>query len=134
MTDKEFKRLKRADLIEIIYRLQENEETYRERISELETQLGEKRTKLEKAGSIAEAAISLSNVFEAVPCCAEERNTHETESCYPMSRSGNRVSAGGLGVGVLQHVGIPKRAAIISGYSRSDTKPAGTDGVFGRSL
>ena len=71
MTDKEFKRLKRADLIEIIYRLQENEETYRERISELETQLGEKRTKLEKAGSIAEAAISLSNVFEAAQDAAD---------------------------------------------------------------
>lgn len=71
MTDKEFKRLKRADLIEIIYRLQEDEEIYRKRIAELETQLAEKRTKLQKAGSIAEAAISLSNVFEAAQDAAD---------------------------------------------------------------
>lgn len=71
MTDKEFKRLKRADLIEIIYRLQENEEKNRERIAELEKQLGEKQMKLEKAGSIAEAAISLSNVFEAAQEAAD---------------------------------------------------------------
>lgn len=71
MTDKEFKRLKRADLIEIIYRLQEDEEIYRRRIAELETQLAEKRTKLQKAGSIAEAAISLSNVFEAAQDAAD---------------------------------------------------------------
>lgn len=71
MTDKEFKRLKRADLIEIIYRLQEDEEIYQRRIAELETQLAEKRTKLQKAGSIAEAAISLSNVFEAAQDAAD---------------------------------------------------------------
>ena len=72
MTDKEFKRLKRADLIEIIYRLQENEEIHRARIVELEKQLDEKRMKLEKAGSIAEAAISLNNVFGAAQEAADQ--------------------------------------------------------------
>lgn len=71
MTDKEFKRLKRADLIEIIYRLQENEEKYREAIMRMGKQLGEKQTKIENAGSIAEAAISLSNVFEAAQDAAD---------------------------------------------------------------
>lgn len=71
MTDKEFKRLKRADLIEIIYRLQENEEKYREVIARMGRQLGEKQTKIEKAGSIAEAAVSLSNVFEAAQDAAD---------------------------------------------------------------
>lgn len=65
MTDKEFRRLKRADLIEIIYRLQENEEKYRTAITRMGKQLGEKQSKLENAGSIAEAAMALSNVFEA---------------------------------------------------------------------
>ena len=72
MTDKEFKRLKRADLIEIIYRLQENEEIHRARIVELEKRLDEKRMKLEKAGSIAEAAISLNNVFGAAQEAADQ--------------------------------------------------------------
>lgn len=71
MTDKEFKRLKRADLIEIIYRLQENEEKYREAISRMGKQLGEKQTRIETAGSIAEAAMSLSNIFEAAQDAAD---------------------------------------------------------------
>ena len=71
MTDKEFRRLKRADLIEIIYRLQENEDKYRETIDRMSKKLGEKLTKIEKAGSIADAAVSLSNVFEAAQDAAE---------------------------------------------------------------
>ena len=71
MTDKEFKRLKRADLLEIIYRLQENEEKYREAITRMRKQLEQKQTKIENAGSIAEAAISLSSVFEAAQDAAD---------------------------------------------------------------
>lgn len=71
MTDKEFKRLKRADLLEIIYRLQENEEKYREAIARMRRQLEEKQTKIENAGSVAEAAISLSGVFEAAQDAAD---------------------------------------------------------------
>lgn len=71
MTDKEFKRLKRADLLEIIYRLQENEEKYREAITRMKKQLEEKQTRIENAGSIAEAAISLSGVFAAAQDAAD---------------------------------------------------------------
>lgn len=71
MTDKEFKRLKRADLIEIIYRLQENEEKYRETIARMGKKLEEKQTKIETAGSIAEAAMALSNVFDAAQDAAD---------------------------------------------------------------
>lgn len=71
MTDKEFKRLKRADLIEIIYRLQENEEKYRAAIATMGKKLEEKQTKIETAGSIAEAAMALSNVFEAAQDAAD---------------------------------------------------------------
>lgn len=71
VTDKEFKRLKRADLIEIIYRLQENEEKYRAAIATMGKKLEEKQTKIETAGSIAEAAMALSNVFEAAQDAAD---------------------------------------------------------------
>ena len=71
MTDREFKRLKRADLIEIIYRMQENEEKYRETISRMGKKLEEKQTKIENAGSIAEASMALSNVFEAAQDAAD---------------------------------------------------------------
>lgn len=71
MTDKEFKRLKRADLLEIIYHLQENEEKYREAIARMRKQLEDRQTKIGNAGSIAEAAISMSGVFEAAQDAAD---------------------------------------------------------------
>ena len=71
MTDREFKRLNRADLIEIIYRLQENEEKYRETIDRMSKKLDAKLSKIENAGSLAEAAVSLSNIFEAAQYAAE---------------------------------------------------------------
>lgn len=71
MTDKEFKRLTRADLIEIIYRLQENEEKYRETIAKMAVQLEDRQTKIKTAGSIAEASVALSNVFEAAQDAAD---------------------------------------------------------------
>lgn len=71
MTDKEFRRLKRSDLIEIIYRLQENEERYREAIARMSKQLEDRQTKIRNAGSIAEAAMGLSNVFESAQDAAD---------------------------------------------------------------
>lgn len=72
MTDKEFKRLSRADLVEIIYQLQENEEQMKkdnERLCEL---LADRQTKIEKAGSIAEATASLNDLFAAAQNTADD--------------------------------------------------------------
>ena len=54
MTDKEFKRLSRAQLIEIIYQLQLEIDKLNEEKQELENQLADKRLRLNKAGNIAE--------------------------------------------------------------------------------
>lgn len=71
MTDKEFKRLKRADLIEIIYRMQENEERYQEAIAHMSKKLSDRQMKIASAGSIAEASVALSGVFEAAQEAAD---------------------------------------------------------------
>ena len=57
MTDKEFKRLTRSQLIDIIYQLQLNEEKLLDQTKKLKEALDDKRIRMEKAGSIAEAAI-----------------------------------------------------------------------------
>lgn len=64
MTDKEFKKLNRSELIEIIYQLQKNEQSYIDEIKLLRSQLETKNFKISNAGSIAEAALSLSGIFE----------------------------------------------------------------------
>ncbi|MCD8015557.1 MAG: hypothetical protein LUG99_20840 [Lachnospiraceae bacterium] len=64
MADKELRKMKRSELIEIIYALQEDEENYREENEALRGQLHEKVLRMDEAGSIAEAALSLNHIFE----------------------------------------------------------------------
>ena len=71
MTDKEFKRLKRADLIEIIYQMQQNEENYKSTINQMRKYLEDKNIAIENAGSIAEAALSLNKVFQSAQAAAD---------------------------------------------------------------
>ena len=72
LTDKEFKRLSRAELIEIIYRMQQDEEALRRENDELRAQLADRRSHLENAGSIAEAALALNGVFAAAQAAADD--------------------------------------------------------------
>ncbi|MCD8241755.1 MAG: hypothetical protein LUD73_05070 [Lachnospiraceae bacterium] len=64
MADKELRKMNRTELIEIIYALQQNERTLRAENKKLQKQLNDRMLRLEKAGSIAEAALSLNHVFE----------------------------------------------------------------------
>ena len=72
MTDKEFRRLKRAELIEIIYRLQKNEEELKAENETLQKQLEDRSTRIQEAGSIAEAVLSLNGIFEAAQKAADD--------------------------------------------------------------
>ena len=65
MTDKEFKRLSRAQLIDIIYQLQLQIDKLNEEKQELENELADKRLRLSPAGNIAEAALGINNCFRS---------------------------------------------------------------------
>ena len=72
MTDKEFRRLSRAQLIEIIYELQlQNDELIKENQS-LENALSDKRLHIEKAGNLAEAVLTINNCFQSAQNAAEQ--------------------------------------------------------------
>lgn len=93
MTDKEFRRLKRSQLIEIIYELQleqqklieekeeikqnltrekeEIEQKLIEEKEELQRQIDNWQSKIEK-GSIAEATVAVSNIFEEAQKTADQ--------------------------------------------------------------
>ncbi len=79
MTDKEFRRLNRAELVEIIYQLKKNEETLKTENTELKRQLADRRVKIANAGSIAEATVALSNIFGLAQQTADNylRDVHE---------------------------------------------------------
>ena len=65
MTDKEFKRLRRAQLIDIIYQLQLKQEELTAENEKLSKALADKRLRVSKAGNIAEAALEIHNVMQA---------------------------------------------------------------------
>ena len=75
MTDKEFKRLSRAQLIDIIYQLQLKQEQLTVDNERLSKELDDKRLRVSKVGNIAEAALEVHNVLQA----AQEAADHYLE-------------------------------------------------------
>ena len=72
MTDKEFKQLSRAQLIDIIYQFQLQIDTLTEKNQALEQELADKRLRLSNAGNIAEAALEMNNCFRSAQNAAEQ--------------------------------------------------------------
>ena len=72
MTDKEFKRLNRSQLIDIIYQLQVKQKELEEENAALKAELADKRIRLKQAGNIAEASLAIHNVMQAAQDAAEQ--------------------------------------------------------------
>lgn len=71
MISKELKKLSRRELVDIIYQLKKNEQDMQEKIEELEEALQDKRIRISAAGSIAEAAVDVTNVISAAQQTAD---------------------------------------------------------------
>lgn len=71
MISKELKRLSRRELVDIIYQLKKNEQEMQEEIESLKTELQDKRIRISTAGSIADAAISVTNLFSTAQMTAD---------------------------------------------------------------
>lgn len=72
MTDKEFKRLNRAQLIDIIYQLQLQIDELTEQKQALEKALDDKRLRIDNAGNIAYAALEINDCFRSAQKAAEQ--------------------------------------------------------------
>lgn len=71
MTDKQLKKLKRPALLEILVAQNKENDALREEIASLKQQLEERNMQIERAGSIAEAALSINEVFAKAQEAAE---------------------------------------------------------------
>ena len=80
MTDKEFKRLSRSQLIDIIYLLQMKQEELTAENEKLKKELEDKRLRISKAGSIAEAALEMHHVMQS----AQDAASHYLEEIRMM--------------------------------------------------
>lgn len=72
MPDRELRRMRRAELVEIILALKQTEDRLRAENAALSAQLQERQIHIENAGSIAQAALELNKVFEAAQAAADE--------------------------------------------------------------
>ena len=71
MTDKQLKKLKRPALLEILVAQNKENDALREEIASLKQQLEDRNLQIERAGSIAEAALSINEVFAKAQEAAE---------------------------------------------------------------
>ena len=72
MTDKEFKRLNRSQLIEIIYQFQLKQDELIAENERLSKELADKRLRVTQAGNIAEAALAVNNVMQDAQNAAQQ--------------------------------------------------------------
>ena len=72
MTDKELRRLSRSELLEMLIAQTEENSQLKIRLEQAEAQLRDRRIELDKAGSLAEAALSLNGVFQAAEAAAQQ--------------------------------------------------------------
>ena len=71
MISNELKRLSRRELVDIIYQLKKNEQEMQEEIESLKNELEDKRIRISIAGSIADAAISVTHLFSTAQMTAD---------------------------------------------------------------
>lgn len=71
MLTKELKKLSRRELVEIIYQMKKNEQRMQEEIAALQDALNDKRLQISEAGSIADAAAALTDLFSAAQTTAD---------------------------------------------------------------
>ena len=72
MAEKELRRMSREELVEIIYAMQQRQQQLEQEKADLQAKLEERALKWEKAGSLAEAALSLNDVFAAAQSAADQ--------------------------------------------------------------
>lgn len=72
MTDKELQRLSRRELLEMLLSQTEENEALRQKLAQAEAKLQDRAILFDKAGSLAEAALSLNGVFQAADEAARQ--------------------------------------------------------------
>lgn len=72
MADKKLKRMSRAELLELLIEQMEENEQLRAQLEDAQARLNERDIIMQRAGSIAKAALELNRVFEAADAAARQ--------------------------------------------------------------
>lgn len=90
MTDKNLKKLSRETLLEMLLAQSKEVEDLRKQNRELTRQLESRRILMENAGSIAEAALQLNQIFETAQRAADQYLENVRQSCEAVTDGKNR--------------------------------------------
>ena len=112
MAGKELRHMSRGELIDVIYALKKQQEELAAENEELRQQLTQRELKLQKAGSIAEAAMSLNQVFEAAQQAADQ---------YLQSVYANCGDAEEMAKGILADANAQAQKALEEARRQSET-------------
>ena len=90
MSNNEVKRLNRAELLELLLAERKRNEALEQECQRLKEQLADRELRVERAGSLAEAAISVNAVLEAADAAAAqylENLQHRSEEVERLSKA-----------------------------------------------
>ena len=110
MTEHQLRRASRADLLKLLLEQRKESEALRQQISQMEEQLQRRQIAIDQSGTLAEAALKLSGIFDAAEtacqyyteniralsgrqeeiCCAMEQETRE--KCERMMEQAKQMS------------------------------------------
>jgi len=96
MTEQELKKLNRGELLLLIQRLEREKQQLQDRIIYMERQQRERGFNLKKFGSLAEASLQVSGVFEAAQKAADQYLKHAAEmdaACRYQKMEADRILA-----------------------------------------
>ena len=65
MTDRQLRKASRADLLRILLEQRKENEALRQQIAEMQVQLQQRQITIDQSGTLAEAALKLSGIFDA---------------------------------------------------------------------
>lgn len=72
MEQKELRKLRRVDLLELLVTQAKENEQLRQQVQKLQAELNSRKILVEKAGSIADASIALNKLFETAQATANQ--------------------------------------------------------------
>lgn len=72
MTEKELKRLRRSELLELLLIQTRETERLQKKLEQAERELADRNLRIEKAGNIAQAALEINGVMEAAQAAAQQ--------------------------------------------------------------
>ena len=99
MTEKEIRRLSRADLLEMLIEQSVELETLREKCAQAEQKLEKRELNMAKVGTLAEACLRFNGVFDAADAAAQEymeavraRMESQRQLCDEMERESQELA------------------------------------------